>query len=265
MHVNRRGTTMVMNLLERRRRPQVPWDALDGARATLGWLFPNLRISPMWEELGDDETRELVELLNRAWVSGDAMRGVDLDKLGERDRRRLERLVGKAAGRESLFEDERKAELEAAKAAEADARSRRTAITKTEATNFFRAVHRELMRGNIWADDVALLSLLLAQYAAGKPLASTSRFEGEGRDAVLVVDMNYGMLGHVDGSGTLDSARDRLVFLAGVPPTWDGLNRDEQPDKWLDLDRFGQIWSIRLGPKMLDALDGTIDHTEEEA
>ena len=136
-----------------------------------------------------------------------------------------------------------KAEAKAArKAAERDAKERRLNLSKSEETAFFRTVGDELRSLNLWADDAAVLTILLAAYATGRPFTSDSHFTGSGRDAVLHLDFNGGsLLGGIDGQGSLDNHRTRMLFL--------------HDEGWICISGRGPVKEVRLGPRLLEVLD----------
>ena len=187
---------------------------------------------PDFERLSESEAVALVGLAERI-RTGD---------VGQADRR-FWSLVAVASGfAPDHFErlaTERKA---AHKAAAREAKDRRLNLGPAEEGGFFRAAAAALAAEDMWVDDLAALAVILAQFAAGRPFASTSHFTGTGREARLVVDWNLGgLVGPVDGKGALDNAKSRVAFLA--------------EEGWIVLEGRGPQRSIALGPKLRAVLD----------
>jgi hypothetical protein len=220
-----------------RRRLPVSREAWLGVQDTVARLF-RLRLDA--DLISDDDVRRLVALVDRAATPF----GVNMGALSDGEHRDLERLVARGAGLDDdHFERQRREAVMAEQAEEAAAKKRRLSFTRRETTSFFRTLHEELVEENIWADDAAILTIILAQFAAGTTFASTSRFEGAGDDLALVIDSRMGLVGHVDGQGALDNWYARLKFLA------------EREMGWLVIEGRGPIWRIRLGPKLTTAFD----------
>jgi hypothetical protein len=194
------------------------------------------------DRLSDGDIARLCDLAARISIPF----GVDLDKLSRSERGDLERLVARGAGLDGdHFDRQRKEAVMAEQTAQAAAKKRRMSFTRREQTNLFRTLFDEMMEQDIWADDAAIVCLVLTQFAAGRPFSSSASLEGEGANAVLVLDARMGLLGAVDGQGMLDGWYERCLFLA------------EAEQGWLAIDRAGPIWRIRLGPKLKSALDPT--------
>jgi hypothetical protein len=220
-----------------RRRLRVAREAVAQVQDMVGWVFGQ-RLD--LDRLSDGEITRLCELVTQSAIPF----GHDRGALSEGEQRDLEALVAKGAGLSGdHFERQRKEDAMAQKAEQEAARKRRMPFSRHETTDVFLTFYRELMEENLWADDAAILTLILAQFAAGTPFTSTSRFEGTGDDLTLVIDANMGMLGHVDGQGALDNWYQRILFLA------------ESEEGWLALERRGPTWRIRLGPRLKGALD----------
>ena len=167
-------------------------------------------------------------------------------RLGEVDRNnpKFWKLVAVASGFPADHFDRRAREAKAArKAAEREAKERRLRLSRSEESGFFRAAAAALHEQDCWADDIATITMVLSQFASGRPFNVASRFVGSGRDAALVVDWNKGgLLGPVDGQGCLDNVQSRLQFL--------------HQEGWLVCSGpRGPQREIRLGPRLLDALD----------
>ncbi len=185
------------------------------------------------ERVSEAEAVELAELAEQI-------------RFGEVDRMnaRFWKLVAKASGFPDDHFDRRAREAKAArKAAEREAKERRLRFSRREESGFFRAAAAALHAEDCWIDDVAVMVAVLAQFASGRPFNGSSHFTGSGRDAALVVDWNKGgLFGPVDGQGRLDNVRSRLDFL--------------QREGWIIvLEARGPVRSIKLGPRLLDALD----------
>jgi len=222
--------------LKSRRKPQ--W-----ADAVI-WLFG---VRPNWERVTEREAAELDELLGKAAIP----HGFDLGTLSGRERTRLEQLVGKAGGVDLAEQGRREAAAE--KEREKEAAMRRRPFNREETTNYFRAVFAALENEDLWCDDAALLTVVLAMFASGKTLASRCYFTGAGDSLVLHLNMNFGLLGSSDGAGSLGGWKQRLLFLSEPEQGWLQLEPGRGPER-----------AFRLGPRLREALAGAAAPLEAE-
>ena len=227
------------------RKRSVDRNRMHGMKSTLAFAFGLPGID--FERLSDDELSRLADLVDKIVVP----HGVDLAALDDRERERLEALAGKSAGlAEDHLSAQRQRQAEVEKTKNEEANMRRMPFTRDEQTNFFRRIFEGMADEDLWVDDAAVLTAILAQFASGRTLISTSYFEGEGDGLTLRLNANMGLVGNADGAGTLAGWKARVVFLAD--------------EGWLWLDRKGPEWQVRFGPKLRDALAGAAMPIEQE-
>jgi hypothetical protein len=192
-----------------------------------------------WDRLDEGEQDELRRLVGRLY-DGDHD-GIDRSTLDAAATRRFERLIAIGAGFDpDRFQQRREEEEMAVKARDREARERRLPFTKRETTNLLLAWFEALDEDDAWVDDVAVMTVILAQFASGRTLISTSYFEGSAAtdDLALVVNANYGLAGDSDGASTLAGWKARVDFLAD--------------ERWLSVVKSGPTWKLSPGAKLLN-------------
>jgi hypothetical protein len=223
-----------------------------GVRAviTRAYAGENPRPSPAFDRLDDREQAELLELCERSRRSDGE--GADPRRLDAGDFRRFEQLVAKSSGwSDDHFARRREQAVAAAQTAREDADARRLRLSKSEISNLFPNLYRELADHAMWADDLSAICALLTMFSTGRTFVGSAHFEGAGEQLTLVFDSNMGLLGSVDGEGSLDGLRTRLVWL--------------HENGWLGLERpGGPIWRVRLGKRLFEALGGPLERNDDE-
>lgn len=184
--------------------------------------------------LSDGEAIELVELAE-AINRGDADRG---------DQKFWSLVAAASAFDRDHFRKRHEQAKAARKAAEREAKERRMLFGRRETRNLFLALHEALVAEDVWADDVLVLTLVLLQLAAGKPLRESTVIEGSGDDATLVVDANLGFAGRSDGTSAATGWRQRAAFL--------------HEERWLRVESKGHFVRMRPGPRLAEALAGVL-------
>jgi hypothetical protein len=199
------------------------------------------------------DTREQVELVELASKIGDgADWKIDSDRvplasLAVHERTTFERLVGKAANDETVFEKRREqtriAEEVKKLAVRARRAGRRTRHERQGSVIFPPEIRNDIAQGILAVGDVAVLYYLLASLESGEPLHPRHRIEGTGDAAALVYDeRNLGTISpRHDPDGDLGFVKMSLENLARVG--------------WLALDKSrGPEWQVRRGQAWLDAM-----------
>jgi hypothetical protein len=164
-----------------------------------------------WSRLTVEDERELVAVRHEARSEGD---GLQLDSPAIRDR--WEALLEKLAGLESgTFAQQRRDAKVDLKFRELAAKARALRSPKPAAEQgFLLAVHEQIRIRALHVDRVAPLILVLGQLLSGTPSTPSSRIEGEGVDAILVLDRRHGLSANAhDPSGSMASWRTSLKQL----------------------------------------------------
>jgi hypothetical protein len=211
-------------------------------RYALTWVYGIQR--PAWDRLDQSETDEFDALFEKAAIGS----GFDLRRISERERRRLESLVGKVGDVD--LDGQRRMQAMVERLRDEEAMRVRRPFSKVETSNFFLTAFQALADEDIWIDDLQVMVAVLSLFAAGRTLAAGSHFEAEGDDLVLHYNNNYGILGAPSASGTFDGWQNRLKFL------------DEEG--WLSIAGRGPQRTIRLGPKLKNALAAPATPVEAE-
>jgi hypothetical protein len=214
-------------------------EALAETRAQLG-RWTSLRFD--LDKLDPDEQSDLVRLCRQAATGAttqDAWR-FDPAQLVERDQRRLEEIVEKAAGREGVFAAEREEKKTAAKIAELACKARRLALSDQDERGFLAELRQQVLDGHFELVHASFLAALVMQFASGEPFSSRAHFEGAGESAWLHVDFNRGLFGGHDPDGIFAARESLLKHLGGYG--------------WLVVERQGKDGRIQLGPRTLAAL-----------
>jgi hypothetical protein len=181
-------------------------------------------------------------------ASGEVRHDVDAfypDKLGKRDRGKLERLVEKGARAPNAFKESRADAAFRAEVAEiardAMKPERRPKWEQPGAVVLPRAWCFDFVRdGVLWVDHIGLLVVLLAWFENAElpPRLSGAYFEQEDGDLVLVVDSVAFGLGAVSEE-----------CVPGWKRTFDHL----VVNNFFTADKRGREWRIKLGSRCLAA------------
>jgi hypothetical protein len=203
-----------------------------------------------WDRLDEGEQAALVNLVREANEGG-----FNVNRLGRSSRDGLEALIEKGSGLPGgFFERTRIEDRQRRELAERDASRRRRPFGRRETTNLFLAFHAEMCALNLFVDDLATIATMLALFAAGKPIDGTlGRFEDSDDGPVLVLNVLHSLAPSRDDGGLLDGLYGRIESLAG--------------QGWFEIvSRSGPTWKLRLGPRLLDALErGQVDDEEAAA
>jgi hypothetical protein len=164
-----------------------------------------------WTRLTVEDEIELVAVRHEARSEGD---GLQLANQAIRDRweRLLETLAGLPEGH---FKQERKNAAVDAKFAQLAAKARALRPPKPTAERAFLAeLYRHTAERKLHVDRLPILILVIGQLLAGEPSSPTAHIEGQGVDAILVVDRRHGLAaGSHDPSGSMASWRKSLGQL----------------------------------------------------
>lgn len=234
------------SLLNRRTKRLAPADR-SWIRETVALLTAGEEPRPQVDFARLDERDEL-ELLTLTETICGGGRDVEMSRLSAAETGRFFELVEKGAEFERGHYERRAREAtEMLQTRDRTAKARKITLSRREVSHFFQRAYRELADGEIWADDLGVLSLLLALFSTGKTFNSAAYFEGAGDTLTLHFDVGYGFRGAVDGTGKFDDVNGRLDHL--------------HEQEWIILTKHGPAWSLRLGPRLRYALDGTQEVT----
>jgi hypothetical protein len=228
---------------ERRRRGQLLPEQLTWIGAKLGrWTTLRADLT----KLSDEEQRDLLDLVKKASASEDPdVDAFNPDKLGKRDRGKLERLVEKGSGAPNAFKESCadaafRAEI-AEIAKEAMKPERRPKWEEEGAVVLPKQWCFDFVRdGVLWVDHVGLLVTMLAWFESAElpPRLWGASFEQQAGDLVLVVDSVLFGLGAVSEEG-----------VPGWKRTFDHL----VTNNFFEVERRGKEWRIKLGSRTLAA------------
>jgi hypothetical protein len=197
-----------------------------------------------WSRLSDDEAATVVEL--HAKIREGEEPGItrsDPRHLGDRDRRRYERLVAKAFGRrDDLFEkaeEEAKMKTKLAELAYRVARPPARPKWEEQGAVVLRPlwVGPWVRDGVLFVEHIALLVIVLAQLEAGVAFAPRARID---RDA-LVINTTFGPIG---------ADRTDVIW------DWQPLLKHLAANRLLAIEPVGNEWRIRRGPRVLEIIEG---------
>jgi hypothetical protein len=143
--------------------------------------------------LDEDELVDVLALTRE--LETDEGEGFEGTKLEPKQLRRWQRLVGKAAGDEDLFDRRREEAEQRGRLAELAARARRPA-PRAPVRGCLNLSRDDLLRavrdGVIWAEDLAVYLYLAVQIETGQALSPRASFEGAGDDMALVFRRDLG-------------------------------------------------------------------------
>jgi hypothetical protein len=224
---------LAKNLAKKRKTAETSREALLTAGRPFERVY-GIRLDP--DRLDDDERERFADLARRATTDE---RGVNLAPLGKRDRAALERLLGKAAGEESLIERRREEAKLIAETRELARRAmqpaQRLRLEEAGSVTFPAELFRHLREGVVWAEDIGALFAVVAMLENATTLAPRSRIE----TGTLVLDRTYGLFGPADPEQR-GRWRDSLVNLDRVG--------------WLAVEDKGTTIRVRPGPQLASAL-----------
>ena len=193
-----------------------------------------------FDRLSEDDQRRAVELVKEAdyqtW---------SWQRLGDRKRKELEKLIEKASGTPGIFKDTRAVEEIRAMTESARVAEVRKPLTRQEERGVFSEIAAGIEGRSLEAADVALIAVVVTAFVSGKATAPRTRVERVGEMSVLVVeDANMGLFG-----GEFDAEQQ-------LAPRWkQNLQWLEQID-WFTVDRRGKEWHISAGPRLRNAMAG---------
>jgi hypothetical protein len=157
---------------------------------------------------------------------------VDQGALNDRETRRYEELLERAADKPGLFSRLRDLEGIAASARDLRRTMARRPFSRQEESGLLAEIGAHLENGYLDADSTVVLVAVLAQFATGVPLAPRARMEA----GVLIVHTSFGILG---------ADRDPESHLARWRKAVEHLARNS----WLSVTPSGNEIRIALGPR----------------
>jgi hypothetical protein len=201
------------------------------------------------ENLTEAETRTLIGLIAKVEVESltGSGSGVDWTKFGRGELRRFEKLVEKGAGLPvGGLDNEREDRRLRAEMNEIAAKARaRPLMTKKQHSDLMTVIHHHLANRHFRIGHVAVLVVVLSQFATGEPLSSMAQFRGTGDDLRLVFDVRFATpVGLVDPDGRIGNWMQVLTWLAKY--------------RWLTVTKNGPEWAVGLGSRTRAAINGTM-------
>jgi hypothetical protein len=207
-------------------------------RRTSGMVSGGLRAD--LTSLSDDEQTEVVALTREAEEGG----GVNFDRLSKKKQDRWERLVGKAAGDEKFFANHREMSEIASIAAEAHRASVRRPFRRSEESGLLQELGRQLEGHFLTVDMLAPLMLVFISLERGEAFAPQARVErAPDGEPVLFVSRAFGL------------STERQDWR-GVTAAWRQSLTHAEKNAWVEIDRAGNQWAIRLGARAKRAMRG---------
>jgi hypothetical protein len=234
-----------MNILKRRPTMATSREAVKSWTGTIArWASLRERDLDVFGRLNEDELADLMALTRE--LETDEGEGFDSTRLEPKQLRRWERLVGKAAGDEDLFERRREGAEQHARLAELARRARtpapRPRFEQPGSVHLPREWCFEFVRdGILFPSHLAVLVLLEAIFENGQAFGRVARLEGSGDDVALVVDATYGL----GLPGDLDPDN--------VLATWKMTLEHLELNQFVKVERRGRHWRIRRGARSIAA------------
>jgi hypothetical protein len=234
-----------MNLGGRRDRTGVNRETLQEVRDVVAVRTTNLRPGGLrcdFDRLDADAQRRVVELVNTAGQG----RSWSWSRLGDKDRRELERLIEQASREPGIFENARQMEEVAELAASAHRAKVRRPLRNREEAGIFTEIAAGIEGGSLGAADVAMIAVISTAFVSGKPLGPRTRIDLVGDTPVLVVEdaASLGLYG-----GKFDEEQQ-------LAPRWKATIQWLEEIGWFEVEKRGKEWSISAGPRMKLALAG---------
>lgn len=237
-----------MKMPTKRRTWRVPREQLAPIEATL------FRVYGLQADTGLLEEREQAELVEFAQVAAtDGGGGLNLTQLPERDRRKFERLVAKAAAKPSDYFDTTRRDAAAfAKVRELAVRARRpearprweergaVVLSREVAFDWFRQPEPILH-----VEHLGLLVFLAGMFENGEAHGRTARFEGAGDELTLVVDANLGL-----------GAASSFDADGSIGRGWRRYLEHLEANGFFVVERNGRTWRIKRGPRAVALTKG---------
>jgi hypothetical protein len=194
-----------------------------------------------FDRLPEDEQRRAIELVREADQGTWAW-----ERLGDRKRKELEKLIERAADTPGIFQDTRSMEEIVALAGEANRQAVRRPFRRSEEKGLLHELGEQLAGGFASVNTVSAIVMTLIAMERGQAFGPQGRVE---RDAdgepVLVIDGRFGL------------STERQDWRGTLAAWQQGLTQASR-NGWVEIDRSGggNEWRVKLGSRARRAMRG---------